>query len=459
MVKNKFNLLGSKTWLPFQKSWFRWAGEEQFLLENFGFFTKSDEPNPTVFYAGNFNELATKKAQGLNLQLITDINEQHELQFALIDLRQAVTLANSFNEINKIISETVVLACDLFEKMKHRRFISIAIPQWENDTHAFPAAWELALRISNIYSLKDEKILCYHQNEIPSQAKVGNDTAYVLYFRKDEQSVGTNGSDQNLTYFKPIPKSQLELDRAWFILKPPPRKKDEILHPAKFPEVLPLKYIEQFSDENDLVFDPMSGTGSTLVAALQLNRRALGTELSPFFASIAKNKIQNNLFNQQAELLELDANLIDADRLKQVNYVITSPPYWDMLNMKGAEYQARRKEKGLQLNYSENPSDLGNINDYEQFVDRLAELYIKIGKGMVPGSVMTIVVKNVKKKGKNYPLAWDLSLKLSAHFTLLSEQFWCQDDINIAPYGYGNTWVSNTFHQYILNFQTPKANL
>ena len=30
-----------------------------------------------------------------------------------------------------------------------------------------------------------------------------------------------------------------------------------------------------------------------------------------------------------------------------------------------------------------------------------------------------------------------------------------KDDISIAPYGYGNTFVSNTFHQYCLNFQVP----
>ena len=74
---------------------------------------------------------------------------------------------------------------------------------------------------------------------------------------------------------------------------------------------------------------------------------------------------------------------------------------------------------------------------------------------MKPGSYMTIVVKNIKKKGSNYPFAWDLSHLLQEKLILLPEVFWCQDDISIAPYGYGNTWVSNTFHQYCLTFQVP----
>jgi hypothetical protein len=74
---------------------------------------------------------------------------------------------------------------------------------------------------------------------------------------------------------------------------------------------------------------------------------------------------------------------------------------------------------------------------------------------MKPGSYITIVVKNIKKKGRNYPFAWDLAHALQQKLILLPEVFWCQDDISIAPYGYGNTWVSNTFHQYCLTFQVP----
>ena len=44
---------------------------------------------------------------------------------------------------------------------------------------------------------------------------------------------------------------------------------------------------------------------------------------------------------------------------------------------------------------------------------------------------------------------------LTCKLILLPETFWCQDDINLATYGYGKTFVSNTFHQYCLNFQKP----
>ncbi|MBF0391202.1 MAG: site-specific DNA-methyltransferase [Alphaproteobacteria bacterium] len=51
-------------------------------------------------------------------------------------------------------------------------------------------------------------------------------------------------------------------------------------HPAAFPPELPLQAIKFFSVEGDVVLDPFAGTGSTLLAAVQLGRKAIGFELS-----------------------------------------------------------------------------------------------------------------------------------------------------------------------------------
>jgi hypothetical protein len=69
------------------------------------------------------------------------------------------------------------------------------------------------------------------------------------------------------------------------------------------------------------------------------------------------------------------------------------------------------------------------------------------------GAYLTIIVKNVKKGGRIYPLAWDLARRLSEIYTLKDEKVWCQDNIRLAPYGLGHAWVSNTFHHYCLQFR------
>jgi DNA modification methylase len=63
-------------------------------------------------------------------------------------------------------------------------------------------------------------------------------------------------------------KSWLKFQKSWFIHNPPPRRKDVLRHPAKFPESLAQEFIEFFTKSGQVVLDPMAGTGSTLVAAL-----------------------------------------------------------------------------------------------------------------------------------------------------------------------------------------------
>jgi len=293
---------------------------------------------------------------------------------------------------------------------------------------------------------------------------------YSLYFRKDDNSTGEIINNQDEYFIKPktqsIPYYNLKPLSSWHIIKPKPRSKVEILHPAKYPEELVEIFIKSFTKEKDNVFDPMSGSGSTQYAALTLDRNAYGTELSPFFGKIATDRLneliepsQLSLFkvekNVDFKILIKDAREVTKNDFPAIDYIITSPPYWDMLNMKGAEYQARRKEKGLQLNYSDNEKDLGNLSIYDDFINDLCEIYFKLYELLNAGGIMTIIVKNIKKKGQNYPFAYDLAQILQKKYILLPEVFWCQDDINLAPYGYGNTYVSNTFHQYCLNFQKP----
>ena len=62
-------------------------------------------------------------------------------------------------------------------------------------------------------------------------------------------------------------------------------------HPASFPEPLARDHIISWSNENDLVFDPFMGSGTTGVAAKNLNRKFIGIELDPDYFKIAEDRI------------------------------------------------------------------------------------------------------------------------------------------------------------------------
>ena len=263
-------------------------------------------------------------------------------------------------------------------------------------------------------------------------------------------------------------KSWLKFQKSWFIHNPPPRRKDVLRHPAKFPESLAKEFIEFFTKQGQVVLDPMVGTGSTLVAALQAGRHSYGIELNPEYAELARRILSDESMVMGNEAARLISVVItgDADNIRDhvasynippIDYMITSPPYWDMLHASGAETQkSRRVDSQLDVFYSSNPHDLGNIRDYKEFLTRLAAIYTSLKPYLRYRAYLTIIVKNVKKRGVIYPLAWDLAQLLGRTYTLKDERIWCQDNQRLAPYGIGNAWVSNTFHHYCLQFRNDQ---
>jgi DNA modification methylase len=221
------------------------------------------------------------------------------------------------------------------------------------------------------------------------------------------------------------------------------------------------EFIEFFTKEGETVLDPMAGTGSTLVAALRAGRNSYGIELNPKYAKIAKqiiederNSLGESVSNLQSQIINGNASLATNYQLPIIDYVLTSPPYWDMLKAKGSETQKKRRDSAeLDVHYSDDPNDLGNVDDYESFLEKLVNIY----KGLKPllreKAYLTIIVKNVKKGGKIYPLAWDLARELGKTYTLKDEKIWLQDNQSLAPFGMGSAWVSNTFHHYCLQFR------
>ena len=256
-------------------------------------------------------------------------------------------------------------------------------------------------------------------------------------------------------------KTWLKFQKSWFIHNPPPRRKGVLVHPAKFPETLAQEFIEFFTQKGQNVLDPMAGTGSTLVAAWRAGRNSFGIELNPKYAEVARQVLAEERAlhgtiseNLRSEVIQGDAQDAAGYQLPLIHYVLTSPPYWDMLHARGAGTQKkRRSSSNLDVFYSEDSRDLGNILDYDKFIERLVSIYSGLKSLLCDKAYLTIIVKNVKKGGRIYPLAWDLGRELGKFYLLKDEKIWCQDNQPLAPYGLGSAWVSNTFHHYCLQFR------
>ncbi|MEM3555850.1 MAG: site-specific DNA-methyltransferase [Candidatus Micrarchaeia archaeon] len=74
----------------------------------------------------------------------------------------------------------------------------------------------------------------------------------------------------------------------------------KIGHPAPFPVELPRRCIKLFSYVGDLILDPFLGSGTTLVAAYMLRRKAIGVEIDRGYCELAKKRLieEANIYNK-----------------------------------------------------------------------------------------------------------------------------------------------------------------
>ena len=71
-------------------------------------------------------------------------------------------------------------------------------------------------------------------------------------------------------------------------------------HPAPFPMALARDHIKSWTNEGDIVLDPLNGSGTTCLTALQLNRDYIGIDISKEYCELAQKRIDN--FKNQLKL-------------------------------------------------------------------------------------------------------------------------------------------------------------
>lgn len=259
-------------------------------------------------------------------------------------------------------------------------------------------------------------------------------------------------------------KEWVKNTKSWFIINPPSRTKAQLAHPAKFPEKLVSRFVEFFTKSDAWILDPFAGVGSTNIACKTLGRNSIGIELNQEFVEVAKRHISKTEGLGVQVLLCGDSLDIAAilenhfgENIPTIDYLITSPPYYDMLHKsRGGNDSVHKKrgEKGLKQTYSKSKLDLGNIPTYEVYLESVGEVFDSILPYLREGAYATVVAQNMRDEdGALKPIAWDLAKRLSENYTLRQEQIWCQDNKRLGVWGYPTTYVCNVHHHYCIVLQ------
>ena len=234
------------------------------------------------------------------------------------------------------------------------------------------------------------------------------------------------------------------------------KEENKLKHPAMFPTHLTSRIIEIFTkDDGEVILDPFMGIGSTIISSRELNRKGIGFELSKEYTKIAKERlseVQKSLNNLDKDFIKPEIYNEDSRNISKflekdsVDLCITSPPYWDILNQK------RTADKRDIKGYSKSKKDLGNIENYEKFLEEIKKVFSNVYKVLKPNKRCVVVVMDIRKKDKFFPLHIDLTRKMEEiGFELEDVIIWDRQHEynNCRTLGYPWVFRINKLHEFI----------
>jgi len=316
----------------------------------------------------------------------------------------------------------------------------------------------------DLYKLEDQDHISSHPRK-----------KFELKLRKKKKRIPVGQRNPKNKLNSLTGREWLKFTKSWFILRPPARKEEEFLHPAKFPETMIRRFITFFTKPGEIVVDPFLGTGSSLISAKQCNRSGIGIELVERYANISKKRLEelgeleypplyqtNNpcfwevILGDSQSLLEY----WEENNYPKIDFSITSPPYWNQLKRNSIR-QKDRKERGFDTKYSENNlSDLGNIHDYSLFLSELQKIFGNVYELLKPNGYLVVITNNVFADGRVFPLAFDTASRIIQDkdhpWVLKDEKIWLQDDKRLVALEVNYAWVGNRCHQFCLIFRKER---
>lgn len=247
-------------------------------------------------------------------------------------------------------------------------------------------------------------------------------------------------------------KKWIQETKSFWLSRPGPRDDLKTQHPATFAESDISRLIRFFTKGGDLVLDPFVGTGSALVACEQTGRQGVGIELIGRWADIARQRAPNSTI-----MLGDARRVLRGFKEESVDFVVTSPPYWSILNKElDHKTRAERVRRGLDTTYSEDPLDMGNIKSYELFLEEIGVVFAECLRVLRPGKYIGVIVSDFRHDSEYVMYHSDIAGLLQTRgFVLKGLIVLLQDDKNLYPYGMPYDYVPNIHHQYIVVARKP----
>ncbi len=210
---------------------------------------------------------------------------------------------------------------------------------------------------------------------------------------------------------------------------------------------IPRNLILKYTQEGDLVLDPMVGAGTTLIEAKLLNRDAVGIDINPQAIKLAKEALKFEVKNKSKQECYIgDTRKLEKIANDSIDLIVTHPPYLNIIK------------------YSERPipGDLSNIGSLSKFVAEFEPTIKEFYRVLKPDHYCAILIGDTRRHRHYVPLAFNvMSLFLKNGFILKEDIIKIQHNCQTTP-----RWSSEVkkydfyliMHEHLFVFRKTKAN-
>lgn len=253
---------------------------------------------------------------------------------------------------------------------------------------------------------------------------------------------------------------------VWQFMYEPRDVRDKKVHPAVFPIAMAKRVIEQFTHKGELVIDPFVGSGTTLVAAQDLCRNAVGFDLKQEYVDLANSRVvsqSEDSLCQQFAICDDARNISKRIAHGTVKLAFTSPPYANILNRerknKSRRGDLRENEQfGKVEQYSQDPRDLG-ILEAAAFEEAISEIFKEMKPIFNEKAHVLINITDAWIDGKRVPLHINIvNAMRAAGYEFRNTIIWdrCNLVNKIGIFGWPSSYITmGTTFEYILDFTLP----
>lgn len=153
---------------------------------------------------------------------------------------------------------------------------------------------------------------------------------------------------------------------------------------------IPRNLILRYTQENDLVLDPMVGSGTTLVECKLLNRRGIGVDINPDAIMLTRNRLDFKYkYDPEIKTYVGDARNLDLIESESIDLIATHPPYANIIRFTNNRIEG----------------DLSNVKSIDDFIKEMERVAKECYRVLKPEKHCAILIGDTRKKKHFVPIS------------------------------------------------------